>query len=402
LRQDRVTLPMPEGDVGSGRHHAIVRPAVTVWRRAAELSLPPSSFSIVMATGIVSVAMQEEQRGARSAVELASTVLTSVAAAALAVLATLYGARMLAAAARVRAELAHPSTGFDFFAFVAAVDVLGVRAAGAGRPEIGRALWTIGALAWLVLLLALPLAMAAGSRAATAAAGSPAVAASAVVPTRPRRRAWSAASGNWLLPVVATQSLAVLAGMLARPGRAELEPLLLVALGCWLLGLALYVALLAGIVVRALASPPTGMRFTPDDWIIMGALAISTLAATQLLRAGPGDRLLRPVRPVLTHATGVTWALASAAIVPLAALHLRRLLRDRAARRYQTRWWAGVFPLGMYSVATHQLAVTLHWRRLEPVAGSAAWIALTAWTLTAAAAVGAWLAPRSTSLRPWR
>jgi tellurite resistance protein TehA-like permease len=242
---------------------------------------------MVMATGIVSVAMHEEQRGARSAVGLASTALAGVAAAAFAVLAALYGARMVAAAPQVRAELANPTTGFDFFAFVAAVDVLGVRAAGAGRPGIGRVLWTVGALAWLVLLLALPLAMAARSRAATLAGGSPAVAASAVVPTRRRRgRAWSAASGNWLLPVVATQSLAVLAGMLARPGRAELEPLLLVALGCWLLGLALYVALLAGIVVRALASPPTGMRFTPDDWIVMGALAISTLAATQLLRAG--------------------------------------------------------------------------------------------------------------------
>jgi GPR1/FUN34/yaaH family len=59
-----------------------------------------------------------------------------------------------------------------------------------------------------------------------------------------------------------------------------------------------------------------------------------------------------------------SWAAASSLVVPLGVLHLRGLLRDRAARRYQTRWWAAVFLLGMYSVATHQLAATCRRGRL--------------------------------------
>jgi tellurite resistance protein TehA-like permease len=71
------------------------------------------------------------------------------------------------------------------------------------------------------------------------------------------------------------------------------------------------------------------------------------------------------------------------------------LLRDRSARRYQARWWAAVFPLGMYSVATQQLAVTVGLHPLELVARIALWVAVGAWSLTAAAAAAsrAWPVP---------
>jgi hypothetical protein len=150
---------------------------------------------------------------------------------------------------------------------VAAAEVLGVRAVVAGQDRIGAALWTTGALAWLALALALPVAI-------------------------HRRRltpTWWAASGNWLLPVVATQSLAVLAVALAGPGRVR--PLLLVALSCRVIGLVMYAALIAAIGARVLCVNAQPARFTPDDWIIMGALAISALAATALLQA---DRMLWP------------------------------------------------------------------------------------------------------------
>ena len=53
---------------------------------------------------------------------------------------------MIRAASCVRDELGSPATWPDFFAFVAAADVLGVRAAIAGRDGVGAALW-VGALA---------------------------------------------------------------------------------------------------------------------------------------------------------------------------------------------------------------------------------------------------------------
>jgi tellurite resistance protein TehA-like permease len=306
-----------------------------------------------MASGIVSVAAHEQRRGSVSA------VLAVIAAVVWVGLVVLSGARVILAADLVRADLQSPARRFDFFTFVAAADVLGVRAAAAGRARIGVALLLLGALAWLALAVALPMV---------------------AMRRRGPTPAWWAASGNWLLAVVAIQSLAVLAGALAGPGRAG--PLRWAALCCWVLGLALYAALMVVIGARVLSTGAPAARFTPDDWIVMGAVAITTLAATELLRAEPAG----PTRVLVAPAAVLTWAVASSTVVPLAVLHLRGLLRDRAARRYQARWWAAVFPLGMYSVATSQLAVTLDLHPLESLAGVAFWVALGAWSLTAAVA----------------
>ncbi|HEX8133390.1 MAG TPA: hypothetical protein VF880_08160 [Actinomycetes bacterium] len=299
------------------------------------------------------MAAHEQRRGGVSA------ALALVAAVAWAVLVVLSGARAILVPDLVRADLESPARRFDFFTFVAAADVLGVRAAAAGRARIGLVLLLLGGLGWLALAVALP---------------------TVAIRRHGPSPAWWAASGNWLLAVVATQSLAVLAGALAGP--SGVGPCRWAALGCWVLGLALYAALIAAIGARVLSTGAPPARFTPDDWIVMGALAITTLAATELLRAEPAD----PARALLAHAAVLIWALASSAVMPLAVLHLRGLLWDRAARRYQAGWWAAVFPLGMYSVATGQLAVTLDLHPLGLLAGIAFWVALGAWSLTAAAA----------------
>jgi len=313
-----------------------------------------------MASGIISVAAHDQRR------DCVSAALAATAAVVWTGLLVLTAARVVLAADLVRVDLQSPAKGFDFFTLVAAAGVLGVRAAIAGWDRIGVALSLFGALAWLVLALSM------------------AIYRRSVTP------AWWSASGNWLLAAVATQSLAVLAGTLAGAGRAG--PLQWVALTCWVIGLALYAVPMVAIGARVLCTSSPPARFTPDDWIVMGALAISTLAATGLLGGELADR----TRALLADAAVLTWAVASSLVVPLGVLHLRGLLRDRAARRYQTRWWAAVFPLGMYSVATHQLAATLGMHPLESLACIAFWVALGAWSLTAALAVGS----ARTSIRP--
>jgi tellurite resistance protein TehA-like permease len=313
-----------------------------------------------MASGIISVAAHDQRRDGVSA------ALAITAAVVWMGLLVLTAARVVLAADLVRDDLRSPAKRFDFFTLVAAAGVLGVRASIARWGRISVALSLFGALAWLVVALS----MAKHRRSATPA--------------------WWSASGNWLLAVVATQSLAVLAGTLAGAGRAG--PLQRLALTCWVIGLTLYALLIVVIGARVLGTSPPPARFTPDDWIVMGALAISTVAATGLLGGELADR----TRALLADAAVLTWAVASSLLVPLAVLHLRGLLRDRAARRYQTRWWAAVFPLGMYSVATHQLAATLGMQPLESLAGIAFWAALGAWSLTAALAVGS----ARSSMRP--
>src|SRR5690606_19637492 len=89
-------------------------------------------------------------------------------------------------------------------------------------------------------------------------------------------------SGGWLLAVVATQSLAVLAALLAErsPGPRG-EALDFVALSLWLFGGMLYIWIISLIFYRYTFFRLLPGDLTPPYWINMGAMAISTLAGAQ-------------------------------------------------------------------------------------------------------------------------
>lgn len=218
------------------------------------------------------------------------------------------------------------------FAVVAGTAVIGADLLLAGHDAIALALWSLAVVLWLAVGLTIR----------TEAAGS-------------------------LLTIVATESLAVLAAALDSHGDA---PLRVPALAFWALGLALY-PLVAGRVVHG-ALRDRG--FEPTLWIVMGALAITTLASAELLL----DR----------HALGAavalaTWAAASAAIPVLVVAELRtRRWRYEAAR------WSFVFPLGMYGVASHVLGSADGLAGLRAVGTAFFWIALAAWLVTAAGLAG--------------
>jgi tellurite resistance protein TehA-like permease len=125
--------------------------------------------------------------------------------------------------------------------------------------------------------------------------------------------------------------------------------------------------LVTGRVVR---SSLRERHFSPTLWIVMGALAITTLAADELaLDHGALDSDV---------ALG-TWAAASAAIPILVLLELR-------VRRwsYEPARWSFVFPLGMYGVASHMLGRADGLAGLREIGTVFFWLALAAWTLTAA------------------
>lgn len=170
------------------------------------------------------------------------------------------------------------------------------------------------------------------------------------------------ASGS-LLTIVATESLAVLAASLDRQHEAALRwP----ALCFWALGLILYPLIAGPLVRRSLQE----RRFEPTLWIAMGALAITTLAAAELVRDG--------------HALGVdvglaTWAAASAAIPLLVVAEIRT-----RRWRYEVTRWSFVFPLGMYGVASRVLGTAGGPEPLRHVGTVFFALGLAAWVLTAA------------------
>jgi tellurite resistance protein TehA-like permease len=108
----------------------------------------------------------------------------------------------------------------------------------------------------------------------------------------------------------------------------------------------------------------------------MGALAIATLAAAQIVLAG---RALHAQLGWLPDAALATWAAASAWVLPLVLWEVRA----RATWRYGFTRWSFVFPLGMYSVASETLAHAVALAPLLDVALASFAAALAAWTLAA-------------------
>jgi len=264
----------------------------------------------------------------------------------------------------------------DAFAVVMATGILGSGARLEGIAPLADVLLACACLAWLVLVVVL---RARSVRSFALVAGTAVIGADFLLAGQGTLALalWSLAAAPWLavwltirmeafgslLTIVATESLAVLAAALDRHGDASLR---LPALGLWALGLALY-PLIAGRVVR---SSLRARRFEPTLWIVMGALAISTLAAAELFL----DR----------HALGVdvalaTWSAASTAIPFL-------VVTDLLARRwrYEVARWSSVFPLGMYGVASRVLGSADELAGLRTIGTVFFGIALAAWLVTAA------------------
>jgi tellurite resistance protein TehA-like permease len=194
-------------------------------------------------------------------------------------------------------------------------------------------------------------------------------------------------NGSWLLAVVSTQALCVLAARLA-PDLPASEPLLFVALAMYLLGCLLYVLLVALLVYRFAFVRLTPAEFTPDYWINMGAAAITTLAGATLMASSGRWVLLRELLPFLMGFSLLFWVTATWWIPLLVVLEVwRHLPRWRLPLVSGAEAWGRVFPLGMYTAATLQLARATGLNALLAIPSVVLYVALLAWLLTFVARV---------------
>ena len=299
-----------------------------------------------MATGILSVAARSHHYHGLS------DVIGMLATVGLAVLVGLV--LVVAARRRLRWDFADPDVTLRLFTFVAACAVLDSRLV--GHPAVVRALGAVALASWSVLAVATIRNMAA--------------------------RSWlelrGRAHGAWELGSVGTSGLAVVAARVT--AHSGDHRWLLIAVPAWVLALGGY-GLLTGLILwRTIAERSSGDGFEPDDWILMGAMAIATLAGDGISRSAP-DWLAGPARAV----TVTTWVLASLWIPPLIYFVLHRVHLRPNILRFAGVWWALVFPLGMYSVATAATAALLDAPALRTVSLVFFWNALTAWLIVAIA-----------------
>jgi tellurite resistance protein TehA-like permease len=316
--------------------------------------LDPGYFALVMATGIVSVALGGAGAAALSAVMLGVTVASYL------VLVAASGWRLRSYRPDLLADAAEPATAFAFFSFVAGSDVLGVRLAADDHHLLTAALLVVAAAAWLLLSYGLPLAL--------------------VTRTTPGA-ALARVNGTWFLWTVGTQSLAVAVTTFPPWAARRLAP---VAVGLWAVGVVLYL-LTAGLVLAGLLQFPVGPAdLTPAYWVFMGATAISVLAGAGVLGLPPGP-LVAAVHPVVAGLSVMLWAFGTWLIPLLICLGVWRHLVRRVPLRYEPALWSMVFPLGMYCTASRALGAALNVPWLVTTGKAGSWLAFAVWALVFAA-----------------
>jgi tellurite resistance protein TehA-like permease len=323
-------------------------------RRAVE-GLAPSYFALVMATGIVSLAAHF------LGLELAAAALFWINLAAYCVLGILLVLRLALHWPRVAADLSDHARGAGFFTVPAGTCVLGAQFA------ILHAQLTVAACLWYTAIALWAVVTYGFFAAVTIKAKKPPLG--------------EGLNGTWLIAVVAMQSIAVL-GCLVAPSLSSPSHALLVAAAMHMGGFMLYLPLITLLLYRWTFVELSPRQLTPPYWINMGALAISTLAGARLLQSAPNLPLLPRIAPFLEGATFFFWAAATWWIPLLLVLGFWRHVIRRVPLTYDPQYWGMVFPLGMYTVCTVQIATALDLPVLMAIARLFVWPALIAWIAT--------------------
>ncbi|WP_217573262.1 tellurite resistance/C4-dicarboxylate transporter family protein [Streptomyces sp. GbtcB7] len=297
---------------------------------------PPGAGAAILATGIISIGL--EQTG----YEILSRIVLALAAVGWLGLAAAFVVRLLRERERWLTEAGTPSA----LTAVAATTVLGTRLVTLGWEVSAEALLALSAALWPGLLLLV------------------------VRQWRPRM------PGAVFLGCVATQGLAVLGATLA--AATHTDWLAHTALVLFWLGLVLYAAALFYFDYREVA---TGAG---DQWVAGGALAISALAGSKLILAYQANIYLwnNDDNGVLRW---VTEALLVLVLGSYCVLAVAEALWPRP--RYDVLRWATVFPLGMTAVAALSVAAAIGVGWLRGLGQVLLWISVAAWLAVAAVAV---------------
>ena len=326
-------------------------------RAAADLF--PGYFALVMATGIISIACF------LLGMKMISLVLLIINVIAYVILCLLLLLRLLFFFSRVKADIQDHVRGPGFFTVVAGSCVLGsalLIVLDGYRPAM--VLWFAGLSLWVVIMYTFFTAV-------TVRENKPSIE--------------GGLNGGWLLAVVATQSISVLGTLLVSRLADYREPLLFFTLCMFLLGCMLYLPLITLIFYRFTFVNVTLASLTPPYWINMGAVAITTLAGARLIIAAPGWPILNELVPFLKGFTLFFWAAATWWIPLLLALGFWRHVYKRFPLKYDPQYWGMVFPFGMYTVCTFQLANAINFPRLLVIPRYFIYLALAGWL---AASVG--------------
>ncbi|MCC6641129.1 MAG: tellurite resistance/C4-dicarboxylate transporter family protein [Deltaproteobacteria bacterium] len=322
-----------------------------------------------MATGIVSVAAQ------LLVMPVVARALLVVNAVAYAVLWILTLARAALHPHAVARDFVSHARAPGFFTVVAGTCVLGVQLVVVRPwPAAAAALWVFAAGLYVALIYTIFFVL---------------------IVRREKPALTRALGGGWLIAIVATEAVSILGAHVHASFPVAGRAILFAALCLWLLGGILYVWIMGFIFHRMLFLPMEPADMQPTHWVDAGAVAISTLAGVTLMENAALDPLLGRLAPLLEGLTLLFWVTATWWIPMLVLFGLWRHGLRRVPLRYEVELWSLVFPLGMYTVCSFELAAAIEMPALHAIAGVFVYAALGAWTATFAGLIRTLLGRRA-------
>ena len=271
-----------------------------------------------------------------------------------------------------RALTAH-ETGAGFLTLVPATTLVGSQLVQLrGCQGLGSALWLGAAGGWVLLLYAFLWGVSTGAHKPTLAQGF---------------------NGRWLLLVVAIEALAVLGARLLPGSGLPADVGVFAVLGLFLLGSWLYLVLSTLLFYRLAFGRLEGEDVGAAYWVSIGAGAITVLAGASLVGAMQHTSALVELRPFVKAYSVLFWGVSTWWLPLVLGLRLWNHWTTRPAFVYSPAYLTMVFPLGMYTAATGQLAEALPLPALKIIPTYFIFIALAAWLLTMAGMLHRFLVP---------
>lgn len=322
------------------------------WIGIAELS--PSYFAMVMATGIISIAVHLYNY------TLLAKALFYLNIVAYIIICVLFIARFIYYKKEFLSDFLDDRRNMGFLSFVAASCILGGQfVLIANNSRAGIFFFILGLSSWIVLSYLL----------------------FSILIEKRYKPSLKAISGTWLLLVVATQAVSILSTQLEKYLSISHEIVLFFSLILFLCGSMFYIIIITLISYRLIFFKMSAKDFSPPYWINMGADAITVLAGSTLILSADKWQFLVDLLPFLKGFTLLFWAVGTWWIPLIIILGIWRHIIKRVPLKYSSQYWGMIFPLGMYTVCTISMSQALGLPFLMNISSVFVFFAIGAWAI---------------------
>ena len=279
-------------------------------------------------------------------------------------------------------DLKHPKRSFGFLTFVVATNTLGVQFFLLDFVDVAKVLWFIAFIGWFLFMYSIYVFFIA-------------------LTAEPIE---NAIGGATLLTTVSTQSVAVLGSLLAVHFGIYSNIVLFISWIYWAIGFVLYIIVIILVTFRLLFRIMKPKDWTGPYWICMGAVAITTLAGSNLVMNMGSYPTLNALSSATMVITFLAWAIGTWWIPIQIFMDIWKFtqinISDKApgwikvfpwlrlgfgskdSHFYEPLSCGRVFPMGMYTACTIALSKASHFDFLFSIPKYWGWFALIVWILT--------------------